>query len=447
MKHPFKIQALMVFFMILFLWGAWQQAVLVNTDMTAGDQGAYMFYAKRMSQTNYQYVGGRNRMPIYPSLMALFYHDEMTDHEFFQTGKFIGIALALLVAALVLFLFRKAAPSFDAYIAVLVALFTVFAYKSPYFQAEILYYGISFILFYLLFLLVKKPTFKLASAAGVVAGVGFLTKASVLPAILLACVCLLIGGIWQLKSKRNMATSFKKNIKRIIIPSGCIILLLSCFFIIVFPYLQTSKERFGQYFYNVNSTFYMWYDSWEQCKQGTRAHGDRKGWPEMPEDQIPSFRKYISDHSFGAIAGRFVSGLAKTYRQMAQSYGYVEFLVIYAITLVLLFGQNFNKTLFILKQTNLSLLLFTVGYFAGYTLLYAWYTPIASENRFILTLFLPILFIFLKLISRAQMEKLSFICFGKTFSASIISGIVLICFIAYLITIFPYRISIMYGGG
>ena len=35
------------------------------------------------------------------------------------------------------------------------------------------------------------------------------------------------------------------------------------------PYLSTSKRVFGQYFYNVNSTFYMWYDDWPHASVGT----------------------------------------------------------------------------------------------------------------------------------------------------------------------------------
>ena len=35
----------------------------------------------------------------------------------------------------------------------------------------------------------------------------------------------------------------------------------------VSPYLHTSKERFGRWFYNVNTSIYMWADSWDEVKQ------------------------------------------------------------------------------------------------------------------------------------------------------------------------------------
>ncbi len=58
---------------ILYIWGALRQGFLVNTDMGRTDQGAYLDYAKKMAETQFQFVGDRNRMPLYPSLMALFY--------------------------------------------------------------------------------------------------------------------------------------------------------------------------------------------------------------------------------------------------------------------------------------------------------------------------------------------------------------------------------------
>src|SRR5215510_6002503 len=81
----------------LFLWGADRQATLVNTNLQRNDQSAYLDYAKQLAQTDFQYVGDRNRMPLYPGLMALFYQEGMSDAEFFALGKRVGIAMGLVV--------------------------------------------------------------------------------------------------------------------------------------------------------------------------------------------------------------------------------------------------------------------------------------------------------------------------------------------------------------
>ena len=67
-----------------------------------------------------------------------------------------------------------------------------------------------------------------------------------------------------------------------------LMLIVFTFLAVEYPHISNSKRIYGHYFYNVNSTFYIWYDSWDDVMQGTRVHGDRVGWPDMPEDQIPS---------------------------------------------------------------------------------------------------------------------------------------------------------------
>ena len=89
--------------------------------------------------------------------------------------------------------------------------------------------------------------------------------------------------------------------------------LVLCFLAVLWPYLSTSKRVFGQYFYNVNSTFYMWYDEWGDAIKGTRAHGDRVGWPRLPADRIPGPAKYWREHSLQEIGARLAGG----FRQMA----------------------------------------------------------------------------------------------------------------------------------
>ena len=80
-----------VFFLVsmiaLFIWGASRQSMLVNTNMHSTDQSAYMDYAKNMARTHFQFVGGRNRMPIYPGFMSLFYRQGMSDEDFLKIVK------------------------------------------------------------------------------------------------------------------------------------------------------------------------------------------------------------------------------------------------------------------------------------------------------------------------------------------------------------------------
>ena len=82
------------------------------------------------------------------------------------------------------------------------------------------------------------------------------------------------------------------------------------FLLLLSPYLIESKAKYGAYFYNVNTTFYIWYDSWDEAKAGTLAAGDHLGWPDLPDEEIPSLQKYLDEHSAVEILHRFRDGVA-----------------------------------------------------------------------------------------------------------------------------------------
>jgi hypothetical protein len=291
MRGTLALMAVLGLAVGIFGWGASRQGSLVNTDLNSTDQSAYMSYARNMARTNFQWAGDRARMPTYPGLMSFFYRPGMSDADFFECGKNVGIAIGLTGLMVVFFLFRRLSTSVDALTGTLVTMFTVFAYKSPYFQPEVLFYTIALVFFYLLLSVIQKPTVRTAALAGLVGGIGHLTKASVIPALFLAALLVMVRGaidLWWRHDVGRLRAAWSQS--RVVLNHLlCVTVLLGGFLLVVFPYIRTSKELFGRYFYNVNSTFYMWYDSWAEVEQGTRSYGDRQGWPNMPEDQIPSF--------------------------------------------------------------------------------------------------------------------------------------------------------------
>jgi len=281
-------------------------------------------------------------------------------------------------------------------------------------------------------------------------GIGHLTKASVLPALLLAALLVLVRGavdLWRRHRNANRPVIQASRSSFVLNHLCSVTILLGCFVFVIFPYILQSKSRYGHYFYNVNSTFYMWYDSWAEAKQGTRAHGDRIGWPHMPADQIPSFSKYVQEHSLNEILGRFTRGFRDLWSTVTRSYGYAEFLLMYAIALGLLIVRNKALCLGVLRQVHPCVIIFVLGYFVGYTSLYAWYTPIAQGNRFVLSIFLPAILMVVCALSYAQDHDLCYSCFGRKIFASSVSPTVLLFLSAYVLIGFPHRISTMYGGG
>ncbi len=114
----------------------------------------------------------------------------------------------------------------------------------------------------------------------------------------------------------------------------------AAFFLVLWPYVSTSKRVFGQYFYNVNSTFYVWYDDWAHASLGTYIHGDGVGWPTMPESELPSAGRYLREHTVGQIASRIVSGFEDMATKSVQMYEYLPYLLLYLLALLIVLSTR-----------------------------------------------------------------------------------------------------------
>lgn len=374
----------------LYWYGASLQMTHVNTNMKEVDQSAYMRYASDLYKSGYTYIGDRNRMPIYPFLQSLFYNPALQSETFFQQGKLRNVILSMFILAAVALIFFRNFNPLHAFNATLIVAFTVFIFKAGWFQAELLFYFLNFIMFYMMWRLLQRPSFLGAILLGVVAGVAHLTKASILPGLIIWLGVAGLQHLWIFLRNRRQAggsaiTLLQKS-RLFVVP------IVGLFFLAtVFPYIQTSKRVFGTYFYNVNSTFYMWYDSWKEATRGTKAHGDRVGWPDMPADQIPSMSKYLRDHTPRQIGSRFLHGTEAVMDQVLHSYGYFKYIAFYTALLLLASAWQWKRA-YKLIQANIFIILFAVIYFGVYFLLYFWYAPIVSGNRLILSQFIPLLF-------------------------------------------------------
>ncbi len=375
----------------LYLYGAERQFDEMNTGPGLIDQDAYMEYAKKLYKFEFRYPYERNRMPLYPSFQALFFDVNETRREFFEAGVRRNIYLSLFLLAGIAWLFRRHFSRFSTLIALLITGFTVFVFKAPWFQAELLFYFLTFGMFYLLLALFQRPSWISAVLAGACAGLAHLTKASVLPGLLLFLLFFFAQGAWRYVLLRR-ENGESRQAARAMSSIWLAPLVGVIFLAVIFPYIRTSKIHFGQYFYNVNSTFYIWYDSWEEASQGTKAHGDREGWPDMPADEIPSLQKYLREHTPEQIAMRFVQGAGLVLDNVLHSYGYFKYLVIYAL-LALAGAASERRRAAAWARQHGWLIAFVLAYFGAYFLLYAWYAPIAEGNRLILAQFLPLLFV------------------------------------------------------
>jgi hypothetical protein len=440
------VAGLVCVFLALYLNGAIQQLTLVNTDMESSDQSAYMNFAKRLRENNYSYVGNRNRMPVYPFLQSLHYRSGMSDEQYFTQGKYVNVFLSLLALGGIYLIVRGSYSDLYLLVFILITAFTVFVFKAGFFQTEILFYFETFLIFVLLLRLFEKPSYLLAILVGILFGLAHLTKASIIPSLILFVLfagAKSLVNIYKDLRRGSVREVLKFTNRRQLFAMPLVVLFL---LLTIFPYINTSKRIFGQYFYNVNSTFYFWYDSWGEAEQGTKAHGDRIGWPDMPPEDIPSFSKYLREHTGKQIVDRFRNGMKTLWTTIWGNYGYGKYAVFFVGLLTIVALWQWRRVIYLISTQPFQVG-FVFAYFLSYTLLIAWYTYIGGANRLILALFLPFMYIVGRSLHGIKIKWTLSIGRHDFDFLYLVNLLVLAVVLVDIYFILTQRIVIQFGGG
>jgi hypothetical protein len=356
------------------------------------DQGDYLKFAETARLRNFNYTGDHNRMPLYPFLQGLFYQPGMSDQAFFDQGKLRNIFLSLALLVLMFLLFRRYLGRWIGPLLTGIIAFSIYIFKAPYFQTEILYYFLTFLGFVLALELLAHPSLKLGIAAGIVFGLAHLAKASVLPGLLL------FGAVFALKLLIQSLPVLKDRAARLekLAPLGrrllAGVLVFVFFILVIFPYINAMKQRFGHYFYNVNTTFYVWFDTNPQAFQAEARYHFAEQWPsQLPPDQLPSLRNYLRTHTLAQIWDRFYTGLNEQIANVFLPFSVTNYHMSYLVILVLVFLVDLKNSLQLIRRYPYRIA-FSLLYFLGYLAAFAWYSPIAPERRFLYGIYIPFMF-------------------------------------------------------
>ncbi len=367
-------------------WEAHARREVIVTSANQSDQAAYLAYAQQMHDSAYTVIGRRNRMPVFPFLLSLIYRPGLSETQFLTRAQSFNINLSILVLLLLFLIFRKFFPTFYALALLAVTAFGVFIYRSGLVQTEVLFYFISFCSFLLLVRMLIAPRWWLAILGGAVTGIAHLTKASVLPALGLWIVVFLGQILWNYHAGRGRCLS--ETLRR----AGLLLLVVGTFSVVIFPYIRTSKQIYGHYFYNVASTFCMWTDSWPEALALIKRYDSSRGGRDFPPDQVPSPAKYWREHSAGQIAYRLGHGLKTLATRSAKATGYYKFVLLFVLTAAGIAWRQRQRARRLIAE-NLFAAIFCFLFFFCYLLLFAWYDAIVTDSRFILSLFLPFVFV------------------------------------------------------
>ena len=385
----------------------------VNTSKARGDQSGYLWdaenvYANWHGRQPPVVIGERNRMPLYAGYLALFYHRDLPDPEFFEVAKRANIYLSLALLAILGLLFFRHLPTLAAANLTGIVAFGYFIFKAGYAQSELLFYFLMFVTFLGCWHLLRAAqgwrAIGLAALTGSLAGLAQLTKAALLPFV--ATFLAIYAGSLLVRVVRRQTHGVEEASRDALWRVAAAAVFAIAFLAVLWPYLSTSKRVFGQYFYNVNSTFYVWYDDWAHASVGTYSHGDGVGWPTMPDSELPGAGRYWREHSVGQIGQRIASGFEDMALKSVQMYGYLPYLLLYlAMLAVILFTRR--QIVVPMLRANAPLVAFLLVYASLYLLAIAFYYPTSGTGtaRFLLAHLAPLFFALSYLFSRERLTS------------------------------------------
>ncbi len=436
-----------------YVTAATEHGRLVNTSKARGDQSGYLWdaqnvYANWHGRQPPMLIGERNRMPLYAGYLALFYHRGLTDPEYFEVAKRANIYLSVVLLVLLAGLFARELPPRVAINLTGVLAFGLFIYKAGYSQSELLFCFLMFVTFlgcwYLLTSRSGWHSTRLAALTGVAAGLAHLTKAAMLPfvAIVLAVAIARLG--WTLSRGGSRSAG---NARSAVHQAVSIAAFAIAFAVVIWPYVANSKRVFGHYLYNVNSTFYVWYDDWAHASVGTYSHGDGVGWPTMPEAELPSPTRYWREHSLPQIGARVASGFADMARTSYRTFGYLPYALAFGGALVCVVCTRWSSIAGLAHQRPW-LVAFLAAYGVVYLLAIAFYYPTSGTGtgRFMVAHLGPLFFTLSRCLTSAPIRQLRWRIARTTFGLDAFHSVVTAMLALDIVFRVWPRLMTTYGG-
>ncbi|MBU0570057.1 hypothetical protein KKB40_04755, partial [Patescibacteria group bacterium] len=295
----------------------------------------------------------------------------------------------------------------------LIIAFTFFLPKAAYLQPEILYYTLSYLVFIFFLKILRKNRLKDVFFCGILIALAYLTKATMLLGFLIfiffQTANLLIQSIIVISKKHPPKMLKNQKVKMLKVLST---ILLSTLIFIGFLsfYLIENRKTYGEYFFNSGTNIYLWYDSWPEVLQASKDGIDKPEiWNMIPKNQKPSLINYLKGHSFAEMTMRTVQGTAFNLWMLTTTYSSIPFTfaLFCLISLTYMFLSNKCVRKEIINTTKESLLAstFVICYFTLHILAFSWYWFVGSGSRFILSLYLPYLFLIFYLFDKQKNIK------------------------------------------
>lgn len=328
------------------------------------------------------------------------------DEVLFAKGKWANVALVLgFLGALGLAMARSFGTAATTAVLLLGGLGALVP-RAVYFQPEPLYYLFFFLTWICAIkLLLKNDPWRYA-LLGLVGGLAYLAKTSVEPLLLGWFVVSGLRFGWE-GLRRGAALEERSWSCR----QHLIGLLVFAFawLAVTGPRYAAAEERWGDARFSYPAAW-MWMDDFQDGFAWMGKHPNRAALEAIPTEDRPSAGRYFRTHSAAQAKERLAHGtrekvsqflapkLVKPKKDGAFS-GWKVLLERRGLYLGALGALVSSAALLVWSRRGLALpsgawavVLFAVGSAVGYALLYGWYEPIGRGERFMLSLYLPLVF-------------------------------------------------------
>ncbi len=122
----------------LFALGTSRQSREQN-QLAAADQGSDLYYASQLQAEPQTIILNRNRMPLEPYVVSRLVEEGATRGRILEVGKQVGVAVAVVSLVVLAGLMWRGSGPVPAVAVVSVAALTVYQFKAPYLQPDLLY--------------------------------------------------------------------------------------------------------------------------------------------------------------------------------------------------------------------------------------------------------------------------------------------------------------------
>ena len=285
--------------------------------------------------------------------------------------------------------------------------------RAVYFQPEPIYFIFFLLTWVCCIFALKQNSLWIYGLIGVFSGIAYMAKGSVSPLVALFIGVSTLRWIWGWVMAHWPGQSTTLWIRRNHF-FGLFVLLM-CHFMTIGPRLAHSAEKFGDPFHSYPG-YWMWFDDFDECYRWMNEHGGKDTLQAIPPAEKPSFANYAATHTREQMMDRLVSGtktklgeflwpgVTAESRTQKPWKGVLELRGLYlgallaillALGITIFFASpKANHPGERLHPETATIVLFVTGSFAAYSLAYGWYTPIGRGDRFMLSLYAPLVLSF-----------------------------------------------------